>query len=137
MAWLGLPLDSDIGFANLPNQIHREVTSRGFDFTLMVVGTLPLQELWRSWGGGCLVLFVGSLLPIGPLFPIVQGALAWASPRSSTRCLPPTFMKKAMTTLPQVSRAMPVQERESVCMCMCVSERESVCVCMYATLCQG
>ena len=27
-----------IGFANLPNQVHRKSVKRGFEFTLMVVG---------------------------------------------------------------------------------------------------
>eukprot|EP01147_Barroeca_monosierra_P007357 gene7357-505_t len=34
----------DIGFANLPNQIHREVTLKGFDLTLMVVGRSGLGK---------------------------------------------------------------------------------------------
>ena len=29
-----------VGFANLPNQIHRKSVKRGFEFTLMVVGEL-------------------------------------------------------------------------------------------------
>lgn len=29
-----------IGFANLPNQVHRKSVKRGFEFTLMVVGKL-------------------------------------------------------------------------------------------------
>lgn len=28
-----------VGFANLPNQVHRKSVKRGFEFTLMVVGT--------------------------------------------------------------------------------------------------
>ena len=27
-----------VGFANLPNQVHRKSVKRGFEFTLMVVG---------------------------------------------------------------------------------------------------
>lgn len=34
-----------VGFANLPNQIHRKSVKRGFEFTLMVVGKLIF-----SWG---------------------------------------------------------------------------------------
>ncbi|EGD74992.1 hypothetical protein PTSG_07215 [Salpingoeca rosetta] len=37
-------MSGDIGFANLPNQIHREVTLKGFDFTLMVVGRSGLGK---------------------------------------------------------------------------------------------
>jgi len=29
---------SFVGFANLPNQVHRKIAKRGFEFTLMVVG---------------------------------------------------------------------------------------------------
>ena len=32
-----------VGFANLPNQIHRKSVKRGFEFTLMVVG-----ECWAK-----------------------------------------------------------------------------------------
>jgi septin 7 len=28
-----------VGFANLPNQVYRKAVKKGFDFTLMVVGT--------------------------------------------------------------------------------------------------
>ena len=31
---------SFVGFANLPNQVHRKIAKRGFEFTLMVVGML-------------------------------------------------------------------------------------------------
>lgn len=27
-----------VGFANLPNQVHRKSVKKGFEFTLMVVG---------------------------------------------------------------------------------------------------
>lgn len=27
-----------VGFANIPNQVHRKAIKRGFEFTLMVVG---------------------------------------------------------------------------------------------------
>lgn len=33
-------LDGYVGFANLPNQVYRKAVKKGFDFTLMVVGTL-------------------------------------------------------------------------------------------------
>ena len=32
-----------IGFANLPNQVHRKSVKRGFEFTLMVVGKLNVK----------------------------------------------------------------------------------------------
>lgn len=31
-------LDGYVGFANLPNQVHRKAVKKGFEFTLMVVG---------------------------------------------------------------------------------------------------
>jgi septin family protein len=30
--------DEYVGFANLPEQVHRKAIKRGFDFTVMVVG---------------------------------------------------------------------------------------------------
>lgn len=36
------PLQDDkeyVGFATLPNQVHRKSVKKGFDFTLMVAGT--------------------------------------------------------------------------------------------------
>lgn len=30
-----------VGFANLPNQVHRKSVKKGFEFTLMVVGECP------------------------------------------------------------------------------------------------
>lgn len=32
-------LQGFVGFANLPNQVHRKSVRKGFHFTLMVVGT--------------------------------------------------------------------------------------------------
>jgi septin 7 len=32
-----------VGFANLPNQVHRKSVRKGFQFTAMVVGTWPLR----------------------------------------------------------------------------------------------
>lgn len=34
----GETLGGFIGFANLPNQVHRKSVKKGFEFTLMVVG---------------------------------------------------------------------------------------------------
>ena len=31
-----------VGFANLPNQVHRKSVKKGFEFTLMVVGEYSL-----------------------------------------------------------------------------------------------
>jgi septin 2 len=33
-----------VGFANLPNQVHRKAAKRGFEFTLMVVGESGLGK---------------------------------------------------------------------------------------------
>jgi septin 7 len=33
-----------VGFANLPNQVHRKSVRKGFQFTAMVVGTSPLHQ---------------------------------------------------------------------------------------------
>ena len=37
---------SYVGFANLPNQVHRKSVKKGFEFTLMVVG--EFSELFLS-----------------------------------------------------------------------------------------
>ncbi len=36
-----------VGFANLPNQVHRKSVKKGFEFTLMVLGESGLGE-WLS-----------------------------------------------------------------------------------------
>jgi len=33
-----------VGFANLPNQVHRKSVKKGFEFTLMVVGKLTIAN---------------------------------------------------------------------------------------------
>lgn len=33
--------EASVGFSDLPNQIHRKTVKKGFEFTLMVVGTSP------------------------------------------------------------------------------------------------
>jgi septin 2 len=38
------PISAFIGFANLPNQVHRKIAKRGFEFTLMVVGESGLGK---------------------------------------------------------------------------------------------
>ena len=49
-----------VGFANLPNQVHRKSVRKGFQFTIMVVGTLLSLETFslhslaahrRVWAG--------------------------------------------------------------------------------------
>ena len=35
---------SYVGFANLPNQVHRKYVKKGFEFTLMVVGESGLGK---------------------------------------------------------------------------------------------
>lgn len=39
-----------VGFATLPNQVHRKSVKKGFDFTLMVAGTIAPAENIRSCG---------------------------------------------------------------------------------------
>ena len=34
-----------VGFANLPNQVHRKSVKKGFEFTLMVVGKYALRSI--------------------------------------------------------------------------------------------
>jgi septin 7 len=36
-----------VGFANLPNQVHRKSVRKGFQFTAMVVGELRLSALFE------------------------------------------------------------------------------------------
>jgi septin family protein len=36
--------NSYVGFANLPNQVHRKYVKKGFEFTLMVVGESGLGK---------------------------------------------------------------------------------------------
>lgn len=42
-----------VGFANLPNQVHRKSVKRGFEFTLMIVGESGLGKstLVRNFEG--------------------------------------------------------------------------------------
>lgn len=56
------PQDKEyVGFAALPNQLHRKSVKKGFDFTLMVAGLWVLEQgsgggdvLRRSWPPSCL-----------------------------------------------------------------------------------
>jgi len=36
---------SYVGFANLPNQVHRKFVKKGFEFTLMVVGLFSESDV--------------------------------------------------------------------------------------------
>lgn len=56
-------LNGYVGFANLPNQVHRKSVRKGFNFTAMVVGM-------------SLTLFTTCLSNSD------QASLAWGSPRS-------------------------------------------------------
>lgn len=85
------PLQDDkeyVGFATLPNQVHRKSVKKGFDFTLMVAGTGGAEPgpgvlipLWipntLAWGGWTLA---------APLIFVLlsQGNPGWASPPWST-----------------------------------------------------
>lgn len=45
-----------MGFAALPNQLHRKSVKKGFDFTLMVAGLMGLgQGTGSSRDPGCLL----------------------------------------------------------------------------------
>ncbi len=39
---------SYVGFANLPNQVHRKFVKKGFEFTLMVLGELNFFMYWKG-----------------------------------------------------------------------------------------
>lgn len=60
-----------VGFATLPNQVHRKSVKKGFDFTLMVAG-----ETARGWRWlGHMVGVGGNQLPSLPLgVPIAPGS---------------------------------------------------------------
>lgn len=46
------PQDKEyVGFAALPNQLHRKSVKKGFDFTLMVAGLWALER-FRVYSGG-------------------------------------------------------------------------------------
>jgi hypothetical protein len=75
-----------VGFANLPNQVHRKSVRKGFQFTTMVVGT------WRHYR---------PLPRCTPAHP-PQASLAWESPRSSTPSLTPLYTpRKSLCPLTQ------------------------------------
>ena len=44
-------LQGYVGFANLPNQVHRKSVKKGFNFTIMVVGkshSSPFQSMHHN-----------------------------------------------------------------------------------------
>ena len=47
------PSRAYVGFASLPNQVHRKSVKKGFEFTLMVAGTCLFIELYT-----CLLLLI-------------------------------------------------------------------------------
>jgi len=51
-----------VGFANLPNQVHRKSVKKGFEFTLMVVG--KSSDLCRYiLPFGCIILLLAYQVP--------------------------------------------------------------------------
>lgn len=51
---------ANLGFANLPDQMHRKAVKKGFNFTLMVVGKLvPVYFFSTCCTGVCLQLWQG------------------------------------------------------------------------------
>ena len=44
---------SYVGFANLPNQVHRKSVKKGFEFTLMVVGEFEAIDSYNNNGRPC------------------------------------------------------------------------------------
>lgn len=65
-----------VGFANLPNQVHRKSVRKGFQFTAMVVGM-------------CRVAYVDRVAAENAFSTSSQANLAWASRLSSTPFLTP------------------------------------------------
>lgn len=41
-------LDKNVGFSDLPNQIHRKTIKKGFEFSLMVVGKILFRSFFMS-----------------------------------------------------------------------------------------
>lgn len=87
-----------MGFAALPNQLHRKSVKKGFDFTLMVAGL-------RVWEGGLArgpqeTLVVPLSDQVG--LSCLQGSQAWENPPSSTACFSPTSMRIGKSQKPVV-----------------------------------
>ena len=61
-------MSSYVGFANLPNQVHRKTVKRGFEFTLLVVGKfISNYSRLRS--------YVQDSMPLKPIVVISIGSL--------------------------------------------------------------
>lgn len=74
-----------VGFATLPNQVHRKSVKKGFDFTLMVAG--ETARGWR-WLGHMVGVWRGSAL----LTSLRYSLSAWILPLlCSGPCLRPCF----------------------------------------------
>lgn len=92
-----------MGFAALPNQLHRKSVKKGFDFTLMVAG---LGVLERG-------LVVGPQETLAVPSPdqgdlvCPQGSQAWGNPPSSTACFSPTSMRIGNCQRPVVRPSPP------------------------------
>ena len=52
-----------VGFATLPNQVHRKSVKKGFDFTLMVAGECTRPQRGQGYGQP------GSVWGLGPDLP--------------------------------------------------------------------
>ena len=87
-----------VGFANLPNQVHRKSVRKGFQFTAMVVGPFSLP------------------LPL-PLLTLPQANPASESPRSLTPSSTRLFTLPSSLFLPPTSvpRRSPSRALEQVC----------------------
>lgn len=87
-----------MGFAALPNQLHRKSVKKGFDFTLMVAG---LGVLERGLARGPQeTLAVPSPDQLGLSCP--QGSQAWENLPSSTAYFSPTSMRIGKSQRPGV-----------------------------------
>jgi hypothetical protein len=51
-----------VGFANLPNQVHRKSVKKGFEFTLLVAGRLCFFFAFLVMWTNCLLLYEESVL---------------------------------------------------------------------------
>jgi len=54
-----------VGFATLPNQVHRKSVKKGFDFTLMVAGKRTSADMRSS---SSFVFFVETLKSFNPRY---------------------------------------------------------------------
>lgn len=75
-----------VGFATLPNQVHRKSVKKGFDFTLMVAGTSRLLKGASDTAWNSPSLFLSGAL-------CLKGSPAWESPPWSTVSFSPICTK--------------------------------------------